>query len=67
VEDGIDEDQAWAARLDGWIAWELEDFFSLSFVVGKARPRLVSLVKAVMYGGSTYPLGMKDWKTRNNK
>jgi len=44
---------------------EAEDLFCFPFVVGEARgPRLVSFVQAVMYGGSTYPFGMKDHQKR---
>jgi len=25
VEDGRDEDQAWAEKMDGWMAWETEE------------------------------------------
>jgi len=25
VEDGRDEGQAWAERMDGWVAWEAEE------------------------------------------
>jgi len=44
---------------------EAEDLFSFPFIVGEAGARLVSFVQAVMYGGSTYPFGMKDQKNES--